>query len=668
MPAVSRQLEGRAGGERRMAHCPRRDQILGLHEPISRRDFLDGMLMTSAAVAAGATCPFSLAAQGQSPTPGPAPVAGWTGYSGEGDYKGSAGNTEQVLQGAHGVRDGKFDKEPTDFTETNEIYDCVVVGGGHAGLSAGMFFDKQADAKRTCLILDNAHIFGGVAKRNEFIVDGHTLYAPQASVHFQPPYPDSFLHSVYEMMGLDWDAFKTYQKWKGPSPEIKVPRSPYGEGQINGKAALGFYFGEKYGQKPGKWVIDPWGKNLEGTPFPEQLKKEMIARHEEKPVVPPLVYDFPGDAISRQLDSMTLEDYFCRTYGISRDTVRLMDASESAGGFGLGPDALSAYLLYEWSKIIPTVDDSMATGIQMFPGGNSGMTRLMVKTMIPNAIEGPRTMEAVWKNHVNYAALDNPGQRVRLRLDSTAVRVEHMGEPSKAELVSVVYYRDGKLYRVKARTVVMAGGGWITKHVVRDLDETRKASYDSFIYSPYMTVNVAVRNWRFLYNLGISSAQWFDGFGRYVNVRKNALFGVDLDSVGPDLPTVLTFFVDFTKPGMPARAQGQLGRAEILSTPFIDYERRIREQMTEMFSGSGFDAKRDIAGIVMNRFGHAFIAPQPGFFFGSDGKPAARDALRNGPFGRIAFSHCDLVGAMDHRNAYMESHRAVSQLLDRVLT
>jgi spermidine dehydrogenase len=651
-----------------MAHCPRRDQMLGLNEPISRRDFLDGMLMTSAAFAAGAACPFPLAAQEQNPTQGPAPVTGWTGYSGEGDYKGSAGNTEQVLQGAHGVRDGKFDKEPTDFTETNEVYDCVVVGGGHAGLSAGMFFSKQADAQRTCLILDNAHIFGGVAKRNEFNVDGHTLYAPQASVHFQPPYPDSFLHTVYETMGLDWDAFKTYQKWQGPSPEIKVPRSPYGEGHVNGKAALGFYFGEKYGQKPGKWVIDPWSKNLEGTPFPEQLKKEMIARHEEKPIVPPLVYDFPGDAISRQLDSMTLEDYFCRTYGVSRDTIRLMDAYEAAGGFGLGPDALSAYLLYEWSKIIPTVDDSMATGIQMFPGGNSGFTRLMVKTMIPNAIEGPRTMEAVWKNHVNYAALDDPGQRVRLRLDSTAVRVEHIGEPSKAEVVSVVYYKDGKLSRVKARTVVMAGGGWITKHVVRDLDETRKASYDSFIYSPYMTVNVAVRNWRFLYNLGISSAQWFDGFGRFVNVRKNALFGVDTDSVGPDLPTVLTFFIDFTKPGMPARAQGQLGRAEILSTPFADYERRMREQMTEMFSGSGFDAKRDIAGIVMNRFGHAFINPQPGFFFGSDGKPAARDALRNGPFGRIAFSHCDLVGAMDHRNAYMESHRAVSQLLDRVLT
>ena len=183
-----------------------------------------------------------------------------------------------------------------------------------------------------------------------------------------------------------------------------------------------------------------------------------------------------------------------------------------------------------------------------------------------------------------------------------------------------------------------------------------------------MVANVAVRNWRFLYDLGISSASWFEGFGHYVNVRKGATFGVDTPTVGPDLPTVLTFFVDFAKPGLPSRTQGQLGRAELLSTPFADYERQIRTQLMDMFGASGFDAKRDIAGIVLNRFGHAFINPQPGFFFGLDGKPAPREALRNGPFGRIAFSHCDLAGAMDHRNAFIESDRAINQLLDRVLT
>ena len=177
----------------------------------------------------GAACPFALGAQ--SPEQLRNPAAGWTGYTGEGDYKGSAGNTEEVVQNAHAVRDGKFDKAPADVMETGEVYDCVVVGGGQAGLSAGLFFNQQADAKRNCLILDNAHIFGGVAKRNEFVVDGHRLYAPQASVHFQPPYPDSFLKTVYDAMGLDWDAFKSYQKWQGPNPEMWLPRSPYGKGK-----------------------------------------------------------------------------------------------------------------------------------------------------------------------------------------------------------------------------------------------------------------------------------------------------------------------------------------------------------------------------------------------------------------------------------------------------
>src|SRR5437762_10250020 len=180
----------------------------------------------------------------------------------------------------------------------------------------------------------------------------------------------------------------------------------------------------------------------------------------------------------------------------------------------------------------------METGLQMFPGGNSGMIRLFVKTLIPASIEGPRTMAAVHNNPVNFAALDQPDQPVRIRLESTAVRVEHMGEPSKADFVSVMYLKGGKIFRVKAKTVVMAGGGWMAKHVVRDLDESRRRSYDQFFYSPYMTANVAVRNWRFLYDLGISSAAWFEGFGRYVNVRKQALFGVDLPEVGPDLPTV----------------------------------------------------------------------------------------------------------------------------------
>src|ERR1700754_4769398 len=104
----------------------------------------------------------------------------------------------------------------------------------------------------------------------------------------------------------------------------------------------------------------------------------------------------------------------------------------------------------------------------------------------------------------------------------------------------------------------------------------------------------------------------------------------------------------------------------MFSTSFRDYERQIREQFTAMFSNAGFDAQRDIAGIILNRWGHAYLSPQPGFFFGSDGRPAPREPLRSAPFGRIAFANTDLAGAMDHRYSILEAQRAVGQLLDQV--
>ena len=131
---------------------------------------------------------------------------------------------------------------------------------------------------------------------------------------------------------------------------MKVPRSPYGEGNVNGKEALGLYFGEKYGHKPGIWVSDPWGKNLEGTPFSDAQKRN-VGTTRGKACCAALVYDFPATRF-QPAGSMTLEDYFCRTYGVV-ETPSADRRLQSAGGFGLGPDALSAYLVYEWSKSFP---------------------------------------------------------------------------------------------------------------------------------------------------------------------------------------------------------------------------------------------------------------------------------------------------------------------------
>ncbi len=177
-----------------------------------------------------------------------------------------------------------------------------------------------------------------------------------------------------------------------------------------------------------------------------------------------------------------------------------------------------------------------------------------------------------------------------------------------------------------------------------------------------------MRNWRFLYKMGMSGCRWFEGIGNYMEVRKLALTGIESPTINPDSPIVLTLKVLYSYPGYSTEEQGNRGRAEMMRTSFREYETRIREQFTEMFGRAGFEAQRDIAGIILNRWGHAYLSPQPGFFFGRDGTPAPREILRNAPFGRIAFANTDLAGAMDHRYSILEAKRAVEQLLDQVLT
>ncbi len=621
----------------------RSDPALGMNQRICRRDFLNSTLLASGSMLLSSLSPRQLLARDD-----------WTGYGGVGDYASSNGNTFEVMTAGHQIRYHVFNSLPTDAVDTGEVFDCVIAGGGISGLAAALCLKKYGGSRLTSLVLENHPIFGGEAKRNEFIVDGQRIMGPQGSDHFSIPYPYSFIARFYELIGLDWREFK-YQTWGSSSPEI-----PLGTSFEDMRSPYGFYFGAKFGQRAGMWLIDPWKKKLKGAPIPASMRSELLKyRQEQKGGLP---FDYPGDEKSRHLDSMTIKQYLMETYGLSSGTIETFMADEGSG-FGAGPDGLSAYCMYAFDTLHPLNDRTHS-----FPGGNGGVGRQIVKTLIPQSISGPRTLEAVCRNKINFSALDRPGQSARIRLDSTVVWVEHEGDPGKSKFVTVAYTRGGKVYRLKARSVVMAGGCWTSKHVVRDLPSAQRQAYDQFYRSPCLVANVAVRNWRFLYKLGISGCQWFDGLGSFTAVRKVPLFSTENKTIGPDSPVVLTLKVIFPHPGLPLQEQGNLGRAELFSTSFREYERRIREQLTAMFSRSGFDPQRDIAGIVLNRWGHAYVSPQPGFFFGKDGKPAPRETLRAAPFGRIAFANTDLSGAPDHRTSIAEADRAVNQLLDQVLT
>jgi spermidine dehydrogenase len=369
-----------------------------------------------------------------------------------------------------------------------------------------------------------------------------------------------------------------------------------------------------------------------------------------------------GDAASRHLDSVTLEQHLMDTYGLSRETVRTYLSPISGGGSGLGADALSAYCEYAADVLLPW---DYKQGAQMFPGGNTGVARHILKQLLPKALSGGTSMSEICRGSVQFKALDQPGNATRIRLSATVISVQHTGDPERAEAVEVIYERGKKLYRLRARAVILGGGSWTTKHIVHDLPVSCREAYAQFHRSPCLMANVAVRNWRFLHRLGLTECQWFEGIGNSLTVRKVATFGTDPPVINPDLPTVLTLKILFSKPGLPIEKQVISGRTELLATPFRAYERAIREQFTALFGKAGFDADRDIAGIILNRWGHAYLSPQPGFFFGTGGKPGPGEVLRQTPYGRLAFANSDLSGIMDHRMSILEARRAVSQIESR---
>ena len=124
----------------------------------------------------------------------------------------------------------------------------------------------------------------------------------------------------------------------------------------------------------------------------------------------------------------------------------------------------------------------------------------------------------------------------------------------------------------------------------------------------------------------------------------------------PDKPTVLTFYLGLYTPGKTAAEQGALNRTKLYTTPYADYERAVLAQMTRQFASAGFDAKRDVAGIILNRWGHARLVQPPGWYYGNDGQPAPREIVAKG-FGKISIGHSELNGHQSATGAMAQGKR-----------
>src|SRR6202162_41431 len=169
------------------------DNDLGMHRGITRRDFLNGIAVTSGLAALP---PHLLAALQHD----------FDGEKSANYYHpaltGIRGSHVGSFEVAHSLRDGDFWQKAGTPAETRETFDLIVVGGGISGLSAAYFFRKSNPNARI-LILDNHDDFGGHAKRNEFTVrDGKLLgFGGTFSIESPAPY-SAVAKGLIEELGI----------------------------------------------------------------------------------------------------------------------------------------------------------------------------------------------------------------------------------------------------------------------------------------------------------------------------------------------------------------------------------------------------------------------------------------------------------------------------------
>lgn len=180
----------------------------------------------------------------------------------------------------------------------------------------------------------------------------------------------------------------------------------------------------------------PWWRQLDVAPLSEAVKANLM-RWRAVPDEGPRP-QVEGDAIARQLDTITLEEHLMARHRIGRETVRTFLAPLEGGGYGLGPDELFAYCAYAVETEFAN-DGNAELGDQMLPDGDAGFVRLMVKTLIPEAFAGDRSVEQVWRTLIRFEALCRAGATTRIRLSAAVVGVEHEGGPATADFVRITY-------------------------------------------------------------------------------------------------------------------------------------------------------------------------------------------------------------------------------------
>ena len=646
-----------------------RDRQLGMDRRITRRDFLNGVALTIGAAALPASlflgCSHHLEPE-QAPEYYPPALTGLRG-----SHPGS-------FETAHSLRDGTFWQHAGAPVDTGENYDLVVVGGGISGLSAAHFFRKIAGPSARILVLDNHDDFGGHAKRNEFRAGNRKLigYGGTYSIESPAPYSDVAKGLINEL-GITVGSFAKYVSRElyrsvGLTPNIFFDKETFGADKLVADPASlgGSETGDRISQTP-----ERWNKFLAEAPLSAKARHDYARLYQEKKDHLP---GLSSDQKKARMARMSYAKFLSDVVRVDEEVVKLLQAAPHPL-FGVGIDAVAAqdawgmgYPGFAGMHLDPTAGKGMNRDaipneeaeryFFHFPDGNASIARLLVRRLIPDAIPGNSSFDVVTVR-ANYAKLDESGSPVRIRLNSTAVRVKHEGDATSSKQVEITYARFGKTYTVRAAHCILACWNMMIPYLCDELPGKQKQALYSAAKVPLLYTNVAINNWQAFQKLGASSVYAPGCYHTAFTLDVPVSIGEYHSSAAPDQPIVIHMMKTPCKPGLPARDQHRAGRIELFETTFETMERTIRDQLGRTLSSGGFDPARDISAITVNRWPHGYAYEYNSLWddFWLEGGVTPCEVARQ-PFGRISIANADAGAYAYTDEAINQAWRAVGEI------
>ncbi len=534
-----------------------------------------------------------------------------------------------------------------------EDYDLVVVGGGISGLSAAHFYRQEHPTARI-LVLDNHDDVGGHAKRNEFTVDGRRqiAYGGTESIDTPSGYTD-VAKATLKDIGVDVQRFYEYFDQElfdkfDLSYGIAFDAETYGERKL----VTG------YGSRP-------WKDFIAETPLSDVAKADLLrAFTEERDYLPGMSRDEKVELLSRisyrsylkdyvKVDEQVLEIY--QRWGMSYWCVG-MDEVPAIYILGYGDGGGLPGLTH-------TIQQQGGRGVEPyifhFPDGNASIARLLVRSLIPEALPGSSMEDSVLAR-LNYQKLDVDGALVRIRLNSTVVNVAH-GKDQEAVLLS--YVHAGDTHTVRARKCIMACYNSAIPYICPELPDEQKAGLAYNVKVPLTYTKVTVPNWNAFAELGLRFVYYTKDFYKQVELDYPVSMGGYEFGSDPSEPMTLhmchvPYFDDIQGP-----KQWRAGRRQLLETPFSTFEHHVKDQLDQALSGAGFDPDRDITAITVNRWAHGYsyspdLLWEPEYASDAD-KPWVKGRQ---PYGRIAIANSDSNASTDTNTAISQAYRAVQDI------